>query len=409
MIDLLDWLEEYSEGYLWYVKRLSGNDTLANGAHQGGPYVPRPVFFRLFPSLKNHTHENADTRFNLIIDSHPDIRKVRIVWYNNKLWNNGTRDEVRITNLGGSSSPLLDPDSTGALVVFAFRETPGADTDICHVWICRNDIEEDIVERKIGPVEPGQWTLWPPDADLLRLLEAAVRADCRLAERELPPEWLTGFPTGEEIIRKVTELRPEFSQLAVDDRLLRRRKCEFELFRSLEEATELPRIREGFTTIAGFLATAQTILQRRKSRSGKSLELHMREILIEEGFEENRDFTYQPRAGNNPDFLFPNEAAYADAGFPREQLRMLAVKTTFRDRWRQVTEECADLPVRHLLTLQEGVSETQFRLISEAGIRLVVPEPNVTKYRKTIQPELMTIESFLADVRTAKNSAKTGH
>ena len=75
------------------------------------------------------------------------------------------------------------------------------------------------------------------------------------------------------------------------------------------------------------------------------------------------------------------------------------MKTTFRDRWRQITEECADLPVRHLLTLQEGVSEAQFRLITEAGIRLVVPEPQLAKYKKTIRPALVTVESFLADVR----------
>lgn len=396
-MDLPDWLDEYSEGYLWYIKRLSGNDTLANGSHQAGPYMPKPIFFRLFPSLEKHIHDNADAWFPLIIDSHPDVRDVRVVWYNNKL-RGGTRDEVRITNLGGVSSALLDPESTGALVVFAFREIPGQDTNACHVWVCRDEVEEDIVERETGPVEPGRWTTWPPDGGLLRLLEKAVRADCRLAEHELPPEWLTKFPTGQEIIHKVIELRPD-SQLAVDKRLLRRRECEFELFQSLEEAIELPLARKGFTTIADFLSAAQTVLQRRKSRSGKSLELHMREILIEEDFRENRDFTYQPKAGNNPDFLFPNEAAYTDATFPRERIRMLAVKTTFRDRWRQITEECADLPVRHLLTLQEGVSEAQFRLISEAGIRLVVPEPQVAKYKKTIQPALVTVESFLADVR----------
>ena len=398
-MELADWLEEHAEGWFWFVKRLSGNDTLANGSHQAGFYLPKPIFFRLFPSLKLHTHENADARFDLTIDSHPDARNVRVVWYNNKL-RGGTRDEVRVTNLGGRQSALLDPESTGALAVIAFRQVDGHDADVCNVWVCRNEVEEDMVERETGPVEPGQSTTWPHDGGLLALLQTTVRADCRLAQHELPPEWLIRFPSGAEIIRKVIELRPD-SEMPVDRRLLRRRDCEFELFQSLEEAVELPRAQDGFKSIADFLSAAQTVLQRRKARSGKSLELHIREILIEEAFTEDREFTYQAKAGNNPDFLFPNEAAYLDTTFPRQKLRMLAIKTTFRDRWRQVTEECADLPVRHLLTLQEGVSEAQFKLITEAGIRLVVPEKLIAKYASSIQPHLLNLEAFMAEVRTA--------
>lgn len=48
-------------------------------------------------------------------------------------------------------------------------------------------------------------------------------------------------------------------------RLMRRRECEFQIFRSVEEAVELPVITAGFTSIDDFIARAQTILQRRKS------------------------------------------------------------------------------------------------------------------------------------------------
>ncbi|MFN3723485.1 MAG: type II restriction endonuclease [Paracoccaceae bacterium] len=403
-MDLTEWLEEYSApGFFWFVKRLSGNDTLANGSHQAGFYLPKIVFFRLFPALEKIRDKNADAWLDLFIDSHADVQRVRAIWYNNKFWADPKpvrpRDETRITNLGGGSSALLDPESTGALVVFAFSYGADGQADACHTWVCRDQTEEDLLEREIGPVEPGRWITWPPDGGLLQLMQV-VRSDCRLAQHELPPEWLKKFPSGEEIIRKVIAMRPD-SQLAVDKRLIRRRDCEFELFQSLEEAIELPRAKAGFATIGEFLAAAQTLLQRRKARGGKSLEYHVREILKEENFEEGRQFTYQPKAGGNPDFLFPNEAAYLDSTYPRQRVRMLAVKTTFKDRWRQVTEECSDLPVRHLLTLQEGVSEPQFKLITNAGIRLVVPEKQIEKYAKEIRPHILTVEGFLADVRTA--------
>jgi hypothetical protein len=398
-MELPEWLEEHTEGWLWYVKRLSGNDTLANGSHQAGFYMPKPVFFRLFPSLEHQIQGNADKWFPLTIDSHPDAREVRAVWYNNRL-RGGTRDEVRVTNLGGGASALLDPESTGALTIFAFCRGDGADAESCRVWVCRNEVEEELVEREIGPVEPGRWTTFPADGWLLAAIRSAVRADCRLAAHQLPRAWLKHFPSGEEIVRKVMELRPD-RDLWVDDRILRRRDCEFELFQSLEEAVELPRAQAGFPTIAEFLAAAQTVLQRRKSRAGRSLELHMRAILLEERFVEGRDFSYQPKAGNNPDFLFPNEQAYLNVGVPRERIRMLAVKTTFRDRWRQVAEECADLPVRHLLTVQEGVSETQFNLISKAGIRLVVPKKTISSYSPKIRGEILTLEGFLQELRAS--------
>ena len=398
-MELPEWLEEHTEGWLWYVKRLSGNDTLANGSHQAGFYMPKRVFFRLFPSLEHQIQSNADKWFPLIIDSHPDAREVRAIWYNN-LFRGGTRDEVRVTNLGGGASALLDPESTGALTIFAFCCRDGEDAESCRVWVCRNEVEEELVEREIGPVEPGRWTTFPADGWLLAAMRSAVRADCRLAAHQLPREWLDRFPSGEEIVRKVMELRPD-SDLLVDERILRRRDCEFDLFQSLEEAVELPRAQAGFPTIADFLAAAQTLLQRRKSRAGRSLELHMREILVEEQFVEGRDFSYQPKAGNNPDFLFPNEGDYLNPCVPRERLRMLAVKTTFRDRWRQVAEECSDLPVRHLLTLQEGVSETQFNLISKAGIRLVIPEKTISSYSPKIRGEILTLEGFLQELRAS--------
>lgn len=44
--DLNDWLDEQSRtDIIWYIKRLSANDTLATGGHQAGPYIPKDFLF----------------------------------------------------------------------------------------------------------------------------------------------------------------------------------------------------------------------------------------------------------------------------------------------------------------------------------------------------------------------------
>ncbi len=51
-----------------------------------------------------------------------------------------------------------------------------------------------------------------------------------------------------------------------------------------------------------------------------------------------------------PDFLFPSAGAYHDTEFPVENLRMLAVKTTCKDRWRQILNEADKIHQVHLFT-----------------------------------------------------------
>lgn len=403
--DLSGWLDEFTgPDFLWYVKRLSGNDTLANGSHQAGPYVPKEVLFEIFPSIARTDIKNPDHWFHLYLDSHADHQSVRAVYYNNKFHGNpkGGRNEARLTNFGGSKSALLDPDSTGALAVFAFRIDTDRGPADCHVWVCRHATEEDLVEDRVGPVEPGTWMVWSVDREsgLLPLFDAAPRKTCWLEPAEIPSGWLTRFPAASEIVRKAVELR-NLSSLAPDERLLRRRECEYEIFRSVEQAIELPNIVAGFPSLDDFIARAQTILQRRKARSGRSLELQTREIFIEERLVEGTHFSHQPESdrGKRPDFLFPSEVAYKDAAFPPSHLCMLAVKTTCRDRWRQILNEADRIPRKHLLTLQEGVSEDQFREMTEAGVQLVVPAGLIEKFPMSVQPQLQTLESFIGDIR----------
>ncbi|EHU4109733.1 restriction endonuclease, partial [Escherichia coli] len=99
-----------------------------------------------------------------------------------------------------------------------------------------------------------------------------------------------------------------------------------------------------------------------------------------------------------PDFLFPSAEAYHNVEFPVENLRMLAVKTTCKDRWRQILNEADKIHQVHLFTLQEGVSSAQYREMKDAGVRLVVPSTLHKKYPEAVREELITLGAFITEL-----------
>ena len=394
MNSIREWMEGVSgPGWIWYVKYLSGNDTLLNESHQAGPYIPKRLIFRLFPSLYPSSQDNPRAEFGAAIDSHSETVTPTAIWYNNRL-RGGTRNECRITNWGGRSSPLLDPDSTGSLCIFAFHQNaPDRDVEVCRIWLCRNLEEEDAALDRVGPVEPGVGTLYEAgQGEMFRPLPAAD-APCRLTPDQVPEAWRLAFPEAQAIVDFAIQRLPTAQTQPPDTRLLRRRECEFAIFRSVEEAVVMPRIREGFATVDIFVDFANSVTNRRKSRSGASLELHTRRVFDEEGLTYAHDEVSE--GGKRPDFLFPHLEAYRDPTFPAAKLRMLGVKTTCKDRWRQILNEADRIPRKHLLTLQEGVSLSQWNEMQTEGVSLVVPAALHDKYHETIRPSLLTLEQFI--------------
>jgi hypothetical protein len=95
-----------------------------------------------------------------------------------------------------------------------------------------------------------------------------------------------------------------------------------------------------------------------------------------------------------PDFVFP--AIRADDCASKGTI--LLVEPVIRDRWKAAVEETGTTRV-HILTLQRGVSLAQFNEMTSAGITLVVPARLHDTYPSEIRSDLMTLESFIADVR----------
>ena len=372
-------------GWFWFIKRLSANDTLANKSHQAGPYLPKDVAFSLFPSVNRPGDKNPDTNCSVIIDSHscPAI-DTRIVWYNSE-----TRNETRITRWGGSSSPVLDPDSTGSIVVMAFSQEVGRDADGCHVWLCSNS-DETVLTSLIGDIEPGIprfLGLGFVEARSARTLPSET--PCRLKPEQMPDGWLLRFPPREEIADQSVKMRPLPGAVA-DKRLITRLACEYEIFQSVEEHFVLPRILEGFKSIESFLQFSSSVANRRKNRAGYSFELQLARIFGEEGLSFSHGAVSE--GAKRPDFLFPSAESYRRGD---ERVWMLAAKTTCKDRWRQILNEAERIPIKYLATLQDGVSRNQYNEMREAGVRLVVPSALHKRFPKEIRGELINLRSFI--------------
>jgi len=154
------------------------------------------------------------------------------------------------------------------------------------------------------------------------------------------------------------------------------------------------RIKTPFRTVEELIELANTLLNRRKSRAGKSLEYHLNEVFSIF----NLKFTPQAITEDNkkPDFIFPGNSEYHNPNFNSDKLIFLAAKTTCKDRWRQIINEADRIRVKHLFTLQQGISKNQLYEMYKEGVKLVVPKPYITSFPEEYQGKILTLESFVS-------------
>lgn len=169
------------------------------------------------------------------------------------------------------------------------------------------------------------------------------------------------------------------------------------LFHLLEEHLVQERLRAGFRSVEEFSNYSLSFQNRRKSRAGHAFENHLAEIFTQCGLQfEAQALT---EAKKRPDFLFPCAAAYHDSGFPSARLRMLGAKTTCKDRWRQIISEADRIPSKHLVTLQQGISDAQISEMHDSSVRLVIPASIRETYADDQRSRIMTLSDFIDEVR----------
>ena len=135
------------------------------------------------------------------------------------------------------------------------------------------------------------------------------------------------------------------------------------------------------------------VLNRRKSRAGRSLEHHLAAIF------DGHSIMYTPQCTTEgkkkPDFIFPGEREYHNAAFARSRLTFLGAKTTCKDRWRQILNEANKIEHKHLFTLQQGISSMQLDEMKSHQVTLVVPLKYINTYPRSHRSEILSLKSFV--------------
>lgn len=370
-----------------YCKFLSANDSGATGGHQSGILISK--------SAKDMMFTQALGNENIL------KRTVEIQWQNDLRTESSftyysSKNELRITKFG-RSFPFLNPEQTGALFVFTRQS---ADQYSAFFLETEDDIEQFLSAFGIGPTETNQ---------MIDTSAVLPETQERIAIQEFIDTLTVDFPLSDVMSAAARDIQNhvynhlEYIRTNPDRKIIEWTNTEYALFRAIEHARYGDKISHGFTSVDEFITMANMVLNRRKSRAGKSLEHHLSAIF--DG--NNIQYTAQSVTEGNkkPDFLFPSQAAYHNATFPTDKLISLAAKTTCKDRWRQVINEAdrlRGLP-KYLCTLQQGISPAQMDEMQAENVILVVPRPYIASYPADRRDRIWTVTKFVDYVREVES------
>lgn len=368
-----------------YFKFLSANDTGATGAHQSGFLLGTRAYDMAFGSMpKEHVMKRTG---------------LRITWQDG-LVTGGTftryqskGGEMRLTGMG-RGFPYRDPDLTGALWVLSQVDDGEYESYILNT---DDEISEYLAAFSLGPQDANSVI----SRAHMPTEDAAIRAYVD----SLGVSELGGWPTSQDVshmarvIRRSVSGRPSLPIENPDGQLIEYTRVEYTIFREIESQVYGERVARGFGSVDDFVALANTVLNRRKSRAGRSFEHHLASL-----FRAN-DLRFEEQVvteGNKrPDFVFPSGKAYHDPSFPSDRIIVLGAKTTCKDRWRQVVTEADRVRNRpkYLVTMQQGISPKQLEEMASDNVRLVVPKEYIRCYPGVFQAKIWSLKSFIGFVR----------
>jgi type II restriction enzyme len=367
------------------LKFISRNDVDATGAHQYGFLLPKPVWnmYTEHPPIKTVN----STKLVSVLWQDGRTTNSCIHWYGTK-----SRSEYRLTRFQ-KDFPFRTFDNVGDLLVFIRK-------DGHHFSAYVLDQDEDIEEIKavLGIAITKTWGAF--QAGSQPTIEGETENECLNKRFRKFVADLDSFPSGRIFSNATLEALNDcvegFGILPLDEILVRSIDAEYQLFRLAERQICQPQITRLFKSVDDFLETASSIMNRRKSRAGRSLENHFEYLLKKAGLPyETRSSTIE----GSPDVVIPSQAAYHDSNYPVEKLYIVGIKTTCKDRWRQVLNEGGRVHHKHIVTMQPGISDKQLSQMHKAWVSLIVPQPLHNLYPRNHEINLLTIEEFINSVK----------
>ncbi|MEP0712279.1 type II restriction endonuclease [Algoriphagus sp.] len=188
---------------------------------------------------------------------------------------------------------------------------------------------------------------------------------------------------------------------APDEALISWMMWEEKLFRTFEKHSVQEKLRTGFgqdgLDVDDFISFSLSVQNKRKSRAGYAFENHLAIIFDQNSIRYSKGV--KTERNNKPDFLFPGKAEYFNPTFPPERLTMLGLKTSAKDRWRQIIPEADRISPKHLATLEPAISKNQTDEMRAQAVQLVIPKSISSTYSEVQQSELICLEDFISLVR----------
>lgn len=376
-------------GCPFFFKFIAANETGETGGHQCGFYVPREFAEMAFgePCVKG---ENKDARVKIAWND-DRVTESRLVYYGV-----GTRNESRLTQFGRGFE-YLRSEYTGALVVFARTDM---NSYRAFVFNSEEEINEFLGALGVGPADANK---------LVRVDGKSPEVREEQAFAEFISALSVDFPTSDTMSAAARKIEgdiydhEDYIRTRPDDKLISWSEIEYRLFRAIEKDRYGRFVANGFSSVDDFIEKANTVLNRRKSRAGKSLEHHLEAIFTGNCIAFEGQVVTE--GNKRPDFVFPSSKAYHDMSFPVDRLVFLAAKTTCKDRWRQILNEADRFrdQTKYLCTLQQGMTIKQMNEMAAEKVVLVVPQPYVKSYPKNTAMRIITLFQFVDLVKKVQS------
>lgn len=366
-----------------FCRFLSANDTHATGAHQYGfllPIAAYPIIFNQDKVKGENKDKTVKIRWQNDIETDS-----RLTYYGK------AKNELRITRFG-NDFPFFAEEHVGDLLIIAKLTDDDYDG---YVLSTEDDIDTFMLHFNLSADRPNQIIDVANRQYEKNTLQTAI--DEAIKDIMDFPQTAEMGKMAQELFNKLHKINDEKVCESPDKILLNWYDTELSMFRSLEEKVYNPIYTKPFPDCQSLIEFSNKILNRRKSRAGKSLEHHLSAIFTAEKL----IFEEQVVTENNkkPDFLFPNGICYHNFEFPAEDLTILGAKTTCKDRWRQVINEADRVDERFLFTLQQGISKNQLKEMADENVKLVVPESHVESYPEEYRESLNTLNGFIEIVK----------